>query len=150
MTALLIDEYVALGAPAGPRVQTQHHRAPEGGARVWQPRPFTPRPVVATLVEPGPVAPQALTRHAPVPTAVAPASIVAPAAGGVRQVALPERLVWTPRGLAVVLGLLGVVFGLMLVTLVVGFLSISNEPLVPDAPSPAAVLMAAPGASAGG
>lgn len=149
MTALLIDEYVALGAPVGPRVRTRRPAGP--GARTWTHRP-APRPVEpAKTVAPG------LRSGASVvaPTAAA-GPIVVPAAAALpvrdvaaRSSALPERLYWTPRGLAVALGAIGVLFLLMLVTLVTGFLAVSNEPVRPAAPVSGVVLVVEPAIGAG-
>lgn len=56
------------------------------------------------------------------------------------------RLVWTPRGIAVMVMAVAVVVGVMTTALVSGFLAVSNEPLGPsDAPMSAAVVVAATG-----
>lgn len=44
--------------------------------------------------------------------------------------ATPTRLVWTSRGIAVMVTLVALVAGVMLTTLVGAFLSVSNAPLV--------------------
>ena len=59
-----------------------------------------------------------------------PAAVVA-APGPVPAIeAAPARLVWTERGIAVILSLVAIVTGLMVTTLVSAFLAVSNEPLV--------------------
>lgn len=56
------------------------------------------------------------------------------------------RLVWTPRGIAVMVMAVAVVIGVMTTALVSGFLAVSNEPLGPsDAPMSTAVVVAAAG-----
>lgn len=47
-----------------------------------------------------------------------------------RAAAVPERLYWTRRGLAVILAVIALVVGFLMVTLVTAFLAVSNEPLV--------------------
>lgn len=42
----------------------------------------------------------------------------------------PTQLVWTPRGVAVMVSLVAIVTGLMVSTLIGAFLAVSNEPLI--------------------
>lgn len=152
MTALLIDEYVALGAPADPRVRTR--RPAEPGGRTWTHRPASRAVASAKTAAPGPVrsaapvaaptsSPGALA--APRPTAAAPALRT----GTARSSTVPEQLYWTPRGLAVALGAIGVLFVLMMVTLVTGFLAVSNDPVGPAGPVSGVVLVVEPAMGSG-
>lgn len=59
--------------------------------------------------------------------------------GGATAEAVPARLYWTRRGLAVVLALVALVVGAMASTLVVAFFSVSNEPPLTPAGHLAAV-----------
>lgn len=59
------------------------------------------------------------------PAEVLPAPVVAPVAA-----APATRLVWTERGIAVMVSLVALVLGVMLTTVVGAFLSVSNAPLV--------------------
>lgn len=81
--------------------------------------------------------------------AVAPVAVVAgseAAMAAPAQAEVPTRLVWTPRGTAVMVVAVALLALMMLVTLVSAFLAVSNDPL-PVNPAPAAVALAdlAPG-----
>lgn len=59
----------------------------------------------------------------------APMTAVSAVATVGRAAAVPERLYWTRRGLAVILAVIAGVVGFLMVTLVTAFLAVSNEPL---------------------
>lgn len=96
--------------------------------------------------------PTRTTRRTPSRTPSRPSSATSCAGVGRRHLRLvggtelaPERLYWTRRGLAVALALVGLVVGLMAVTLVSAFLAVSNEPLPAAAPTALAAVRPAEG-----
>ena len=131
MTALLIDEFVALGAPVPALVPVP--------ARVWRARSASAPLALVPGQAPAPTLTWA-QRPSASPQALAPAR---PEKGPTPAVAaaLPERLYWTQRGLALVLGLIALVVGLMVATLVTGFLAVTNEPVGEPGRSAVAVLV---------
>lgn len=126
MTAELLEfpaaEVRVRRGPARRPASTRHPLAPgRGGVRPHGPR------------QQGWASPSA--RACEAPAAPRPVPVVSPT---------PTRLEWTPRGLAVMLGLIATVVVLMLVTAVGAFLSVSDAP----AAAPVAAAIAAPAAAA--
>lgn len=102
MAAMLV-EYPTIVATPAPVPAAPRRR--DARTATW-----TPRDARGCVV----ARPETLAADAPAPGA--------DAAGG-------RHLYWTPRGIAVMVSLVAIVTGVMLATLVMAFLAVSNEPI---------------------